>query len=62
MFPYRPSAIMEQENKFKNAVLYDVTPCSVVGFHRSFGGTCCLHLQDSTNNMLLNIIHPLPFI
>jgi hypothetical protein len=32
--------------RLNNAVLYDVTPYSVVYIYRRFGGMYCLHLQD----------------
>jgi hypothetical protein len=31
----------------KRTIFWDVTPFSPVDVHRSFGGTCCLHLQGS---------------
>jgi hypothetical protein len=30
----------------KITIFWDMTPCSLVEFHQSFGWTYCLHFQD----------------
>jgi hypothetical protein len=35
------------------AVFRNVAPCSLVGVYKRFGGTCCLHVQGSTQLLLL---------
>jgi hypothetical protein len=32
----------------KITIFWDVTPCSLVDRYQSFGGTCCLSLQENT--------------
>jgi len=40
-----------------------LTPCSIVGWHRRFGVSCCFHLQSDGSIFLQNAgVNPWPYM